>query len=109
MSTAIPKDSLVLVTGVSGFIGSHVADQLLLAGYRVRGTTRDVSKVKTLSSLWESKYGKNRIEFVAVPDMAAPDAYREAVKGSPVFSVALKIANLPYEQAFQVLHTSPPT
>lgn len=82
MSLAIPKDSLVLVTGVSGFIGSHVADQLLLAGYRVRGTTRDVSKVHDLSALWETKYGPNRVEFVAVPNMAAPDAYKEAMKGN---------------------------
>lgn len=35
---AIAPGSLTLVTGVNGFIGSHIADQLLSLGYRVRGT-----------------------------------------------------------------------
>jgi uncharacterized protein YbjT (DUF2867 family) len=33
--------SLILVTGVNGLLGSHVADQLLHAGYKVRGSVRD--------------------------------------------------------------------
>jgi nucleoside-diphosphate-sugar epimerase len=32
----------VLVTGVSGFLGAHCAQQLLAAGYRVRGTVRSL-------------------------------------------------------------------
>lgn len=41
---AIPKNALVVVTGANGFIASHVVDQLLLAGYRVRGTVRNTEK-----------------------------------------------------------------
>lgn len=51
MAPAIPKDSLVLVTGINGYLGSHVADQFLEAGYRVRGTTRDLKKVDGLKSI----------------------------------------------------------
>ncbi|KAE8447770.1 hypothetical protein EG329_010164 [Mollisiaceae sp. DMI_Dod_QoI] len=78
MATAIPKGSLVLVTGVNGFIGSHVADQLLEAGYRVRGTTRNLEKVQGLSALWEKKYGPNQIEFVVVQDMSTEGAFDDA-------------------------------
>lgn len=81
MSPAIPKDSIVLVTGFNGYIGSHVADQLLKAGYRVRGTVRDASKVKNLVDQWEQQYGKNRVETIVVPNMADDGAFDEAVKG----------------------------
>ncbi|OLN96042.1 Aldehyde reductase 2-like protein 1 [Colletotrichum chlorophyti] len=67
----VPKGSTILVTGVNGFIGSHVADQLLERGYKVRGAVRDINKNKWLSDLFEKKYGKERFEFVAVPDMCA--------------------------------------
>lgn len=81
MSAAILKDSIVLVTGINGYLGSHIADQLLKAGYRVRGTTRDASKVKNLVDLWEQQYGKNRVEVAVVPNMADEGAFDEAVKG----------------------------
>lgn len=82
MSPAIPKGSLVLVTGVNGYIASHVADQLMEAGYRVRGTTRSLSKVEGLSAFWEKKFGKDRFEFVTVIDMSHDGAFAEAIKGN---------------------------
>ncbi|KAF7957342.1 hypothetical protein EAE96_002928 [Botrytis aclada] len=94
MSPAIPKDSTVLVTGINGYLGSHVADQLLKAGYRVRGTTRDVSKVKKLLDLWEEQYGKDRVEVAVVPNMATEGAFNEAVKG--VTGIAHVASNLSF-------------
>ena len=78
---AIPKDSLVLITGVNGYIASHVADQLLEAGYRVRGTTRSLSKVESLAKYWEGKFGKGRVESVEVKDMSHDGAFDESFKG----------------------------
>ena len=69
MIPAIPKDSLVLVTGINGYLGSHVADQFLEAGYRVRGTTRDLKKTEGLKQLWERKYGADKLELIVVKDM----------------------------------------
>ncbi|KAF6786155.1 aldehyde reductase [Colletotrichum sojae] len=78
---AVPYGSLVVISGASGFIGSHVADQTLAAGYRVRGTTRDVAKNRWLEDYFRSKYGDDKFHLVAVPDMEAPDAFDEAVRG----------------------------
>ncbi|KAJ8064202.1 hypothetical protein OCU04_006551 [Sclerotinia nivalis] len=83
MSTAIPDKSIVLITGLNGYIASHIAEQLLKAGYRVRGTVRDASKVKNLIGQWEKQYGKNRVEVAVVPNMSAEGAFDEVVKDVP--------------------------
>ncbi|KAI6856737.1 hypothetical protein KC334_g22200, partial [Hortaea werneckii] len=81
MAATIPKGSTVLVTGVTGFIASHVADQLLQAGYNVRGTSRSKDKADWMIQLFGSKYGQNRFEVYEVPDMMADTAFDESVKG----------------------------
>lgn len=77
----IPKGSTVLVTGANGYIGSHVVDQLLLAGYKVRGTVRDATKAKWVQDLFEKRYGTGKFESFVVPDMNVDGAYDEAAKG----------------------------
>lgn len=77
----IPKDSLVLVIGANGFIGSNIADQFLKLGYKVRGTTRSPEKNAWITELFDRKYGTGNFELVSVPDMEAPDAFDVAVQG----------------------------
>lgn len=79
---AIPIGSIILVTGVSGFLGSNIADQFLAYGYRVRGTTRNAIKAAWLSDLFEKKYGSGKFSLVTVSDMVEDDAYICAVKGT---------------------------
>ena len=81
MVSTIDKGDLVLITGVSGFIASHTANQFLEAGYRVRGTVRSLEKADWLYKLFDEKYGKGKFEASVVPDMMAEDAFNEAVKG----------------------------
>ncbi|KAH8754295.1 hypothetical protein F5883DRAFT_632579 [Diaporthe sp. PMI_573] len=81
MSSALPPGSVVLVTGINGYIGSHVADQLLEAGFNVRGTVRDVRKAGGLLKLWDDKFGKDKVELVVVKDFSAPGAFDVAVQG----------------------------
>lgn len=81
----LPKGSLVLVTGVTGFLGSHVADQLLLAGYKVRGAVRSPEKGKSLQQLFDSRYGTGNYETAIVKDIVEDGAFDEAIKGPPPF------------------------
>jgi len=78
---AIPKGSLVLVTGANGWHGMHICDQLLRTGYRVRGTVRDEQKSILLAKYFESKYGPAQFQPAIVPDMVVQGAYSAAVKG----------------------------
>ena len=38
----------VLLTGISGFLGGHVALALLKAGFAVRGSLRDAARAPTI-------------------------------------------------------------
>lgn len=80
MST-INKGDLVLVTGATGFIGAHVVEELIAAGYRVRGTSRSKDKAQFLINFVEQKFGSGKLEIADVPDMIADGAYDEAIKG----------------------------
>ncbi|PKS07163.1 hypothetical protein jhhlp_005763 [Lomentospora prolificans] len=82
-------NTIFLVTGVNGLIASHVADQLLAAGYRVRGTVRDISRCEWLTQLFEARYGCNRFGLVQLNDFGAEGAWEVALQGvSGVASVA---------------------
>lgn len=77
---ALPKDSLVLVTGANSFLGSHVVDQLLNHGYRVRGAVRDHEKAAWTCTYFEDKYGPDRYTTSLVPDMTIKGAFDDAVE-----------------------------
>ncbi|KAI0662480.1 NAD-P-binding protein [Cubamyces menziesii] len=67
----------VLVTGVNGYLGAHIVDQLVKTGYRVRGTVR--SGKLDLARESNAMYGKD-VEIVAADDLAFGD-FTEALKG----------------------------
>lgn len=81
---AIPYDSTVVVTGCTGFIGSHVADQTLAAGFKVRGVSRDADKNQWLKKYFDARHGEGRFELVSVPDLTAADAFGEVVEGKSI-------------------------
>ena len=80
-SLALEPGKLILVTGVNGLIGSHVADQLLERGYRVRGVVRDVTKVDWLTEFFCERHKNASFELVSVPDMTTEGCYDDAAKG----------------------------
>ena len=71
----------VLLTGISGFLGGHVALELLSAGYVVRGSVRDLRKAdKVRETLGKAGADLSRLEFVAL-DLMSDAGWDDAMAG----------------------------
>src|SRR5881394_1502147 len=69
----------ILITGGAGFIGSHVADELLSHGYHVRILDNLCSQVHGSETRWPA-YLHRDIERIA-GDVENPDTVRRSVNG----------------------------
>lgn len=80
------KNAKVLVSGVTGFVGSHVVQQLLLHGYKVRGTVRSTADESKMTKLRQQlteglpEEGVPELEFVEA-DLLKEDTWLPAVAG----------------------------
>ena len=80
MATAA-KNTLVLVTGASGFLAGHCIRELLANGYKVRGTVRSLKasdKTAHLKAMAERLGGS--LELVEA-DLSSDRGWKEAVAG----------------------------
>uniref|UniRef100_A0A7E4VXF1 Epimerase domain-containing protein n=1 Tax=Panagrellus redivivus TaxID=6233 RepID=A0A7E4VXF1_PANRE len=75
-----PSNTLVLVTGSSGYLATHCVQQLLWAGYRVRGTVRSLKNEKKVAPLRALEHADERLELV-VADLEQAEPWPAAVKG----------------------------
>ncbi|VAW19922.1 Dihydroflavonol-4-reductase [hydrothermal vent metagenome] len=72
---------MVLLTGISGFLGSHIALKLLNRGYRVRGSIRNLDRSDEVLKTLESHGGAiKNLELVAL-DLTKDDGWSEAMDG----------------------------
>ncbi|OJJ45980.1 hypothetical protein ASPZODRAFT_67391 [Penicilliopsis zonata CBS 506.65] len=71
--------AIILVTGASGFIASHVIRAFLQKGYNVRGTVRSEKSAAGVRKT-HSQYAE-KLSLVVVPDMTVLTAFDEAVQG----------------------------
>lgn len=81
----------VLLTGINGFIGSHILDTLLAHGISVRGIVRTRKKADQVQSDFPSAGSK--LSFAIVPDITTPGAFDEAFKSAPSIDVVIHTAS----------------
>jgi nucleoside-diphosphate-sugar epimerase len=71
----------VLLTGISGFLGGHVALALLEAGYTVRGSLRNPAKADQVrATLSKAGADLTRLDFVTL-DLLNDQGWAEAAQG----------------------------
>jgi len=77
------NDTMVLVTGASGFIGLHCVLQLLEQGYRVRGTVRTKARADEVREAMEANIdtgAAKRLDLVEA-DLTRDEGWADAVRG----------------------------
>jgi len=77
---SLPRNSLVLVTGASTFQGTHICDQLLEHGYRVRGVVPNPERAVTTAKFFLDKYGAGRYTTAIIPNTVPREAFHIAAK-----------------------------
>lgn len=82
----------VLLTGGSGFIAVHVLETLLAQGHSVVASVRSEAKAQMLRDTFPD-YGKDKLDFVYVADIAQEGAFDEAVISDPPFEWVLHTAS----------------
>ena len=76
-----PASDTVLLTGISGFLGGHVALALLKAGYKVRGSVRNLGKAgKVRETMARAGADIARLDFVEL-DLLSDKGWDEAMAG----------------------------
>jgi nucleoside-diphosphate-sugar epimerase len=84
-SEKMVNNGLLVLTGATGFVGFKTLITALKAGYEVRIVVRSSGKgdaVLEASFIKALKLGSERLSYFVVPDIAAPGAYDDAVKGA---------------------------
>lgn len=90
------REELVVVSGATGFIAQHCVLELLRAGYRVRGTARDLPRAEKLKeTLGRMAGASDRLEIVKA-ELDRDDGWDAAMVGAKfVLHVASPLPSAP--------------
>ena len=80
--TGLNEQQLVVVTGATGFIAQHCVQQLVRRGYRVRATTRTLSRAESLRGILVSNAEESsRLGFRAA-DLTKDEGWQGVLDGA---------------------------
>ncbi|KZO93928.1 NAD(P)-binding protein [Calocera viscosa TUFC12733] len=68
----LPPGSLIVIVGITGYVGSNVGLLALKAGYRVRGTIRSMAKAEELLAVYKREgvdVSADKLQFVTLDDL----------------------------------------
>ncbi|OOG00207.1 hypothetical protein ASPCADRAFT_504090 [Aspergillus carbonarius ITEM 5010] len=74
-----PQDQVILITGASGFLASHIVHYFLVSGYHVRGTVRSTATAEKVRQTFPQYAAQ--LSLVIFEDVAQPGAFDRAVQG----------------------------
>ena len=77
MLSLLRSRSYVLVTGATGMVGSHVVDNLLRKGFKVRAVVR--SKAKAAKMQETHKHFIDQLDFYHIADLSTPGVFNNAL------------------------------
>lgn len=92
---------LILTDDCTGFVASHIVEQLLVRGYRVRGTTRHGTKLDVLKKRWDDKY-PGQFQVAVVKDITQEGAFDKAIKGQSQLLFSLLFCSLSLHISLQI-------
>lgn len=73
-------NSIIFITGASGFVGSQVVLDALKAGHRLRINVRREAQIQQLSTRFSpAATAPSQLEFVVNPDLSDSDAIRKSL------------------------------
>ncbi|KZL84267.1 nad dependent epimerase [Colletotrichum incanum] len=73
----------IVVTGANGYLALHVINQLLQAGYNVRGTVRSQKADEKVRATFPKHYGM-RLTTAFVEDLTKPECFRDVFDNNTV-------------------------
>lgn len=69
----------ILITGASGFVGTHVINAFLQCGYNVRGTVRSEKSAEEVKKMHPKH--PSQLTMAIIPNIEAAGAFDDAVRG----------------------------
>ncbi|KAG5369204.1 putative NADPH-dependent methylglyoxal reductase GRP2 [Yarrowia sp. C11] len=82
-----------LVTGATGFLASHVVDQLLKAGHRVIGTVRSPTKAARLAEAFNTQIASGQLELETLSDVRNAGEFQVIFEKHPEIKYILHTAS----------------